>query len=342
MKLSEKSIGTVPVIVPVTEKNTRYFQRLNSVRATITEKGGHPRFYRRVFAQMTFSTFHITITRLLPFVLLFHLSGCAFVDQLSGTLTVSPPQEREPVAVAQDGLSEDVPFRLEILDELNDGEKLIVRGRAIAKTSWELTKAVVRLTGLTEDGEVRNSLFPLSSSPVNQVSGVPIEARASLKSTLAPGEKVDFSLELPAKGLSSYQLELLWGSDAEPVLKMAAVPKGPAFLALRKLEVTLRRSLTCDFIPCPSTYQLTGELYNSGGATVTDVVLGAGFILTEDQGKLALSDQIPENEQRIEVRNIRLAPGEAKAVKVVLDQPILESEGRIKPVIRIVSFETEL
>lgn len=287
------------------------------------------------------------LSSILMLVLIPAATGCTMFDSSlfdfsHWKIPSAPPEEQEPVAVAQEGLAEDVPFRLEVTDELNDGEKLIVRGRVVAKANWELSKAVVRLSGMTDSGEVRNSYFPLAASKVDRVAGVPIEAKASMRVELPAGEKIEFSLELPAEGLDSYQLELLWGAEAEPVLKRVSIPKGPAYVALRNLEVQLVRSLTCDYIPCPSTYQLTGELYNSGGSTIKKVIIGAGFILTDGKrGKLALSDQIPENEQRIEVQNIRLSPGEGKAVKIVLDQPILESEGIVKPVIRIVSFEAE-
>jgi hypothetical protein len=235
---------------------------------------------------------------------------------------------------------ERTPFRLEVVDESNDGRRFIVRGRVVVKADWDAQHAVVRLAALTEGGRTERAHFPLAERRVTSAGGIPVEVPATETiRQLKAGERVDFILEVPAAGLTSYQLDLLWGKDAGPVLEQARVPAGPGLLTLRNLEAQKVRDLTCDYIPCPSKHQVTGELFNAGNGTITRVVLGIALVPLAPE--LDLGDQIPQNERRIEIRNLQLAPEQAKPLKLVLDREIEEGEPEMRPNVRVLKFDVE-
>jgi hypothetical protein len=90
---------------------------------------------------------------------------------------------------------------------------------------------------------------------------------------------------------------------------------------------------------CIIRFTITGELFNSGSATIRDVVIEAGFGKGDN---LDLPDQILENEKRVEVPNLRLAPGGAQRFRVSLDKLVTSTTVVApQPVVRIASFRSE-
>ncbi len=86
-------------------------------------------------------------------------------------------------------------------------------------------------------------------------------------------------------------------------------------------------------------FSIKGEFFNSGGATIDNVVLVAGFSPAD---KLDLPGQILENERRIEVRNVGLAAGAKKPFRLTLEKFVPASDTvAYQPVVRIVSFGNE-
>jgi hypothetical protein len=277
-------------------------------------------------------------------VMLGALQGCAVgvgfdrVGSWFDSISTSSPGDSVPSTDAAD--DERTPFRLEVVDESNDGRRFRVQGKVVVKADWDAENAIVRLVALTDSGRTERAHFPLANRRVTSAGGIPVEASESAASRqLKAGERVDFTLEVPAAGLISYQLDLLWGKEAEPVLKQARGPAGPGLLTLRSLEAQKVRDLTCDYIPCPSKHQVTGELFNAGSGVITRVVLGLS--LTPVAPELDLGGQIPQNERRIEIRNLRLAPEEAKPIKLVVDREIREDEAEMRPNVRVISFDVE-
>lgn len=238
---------------------------------------------------------------------------------------------------ATSGIDPDVtPFVLEVVEEMNDGERLIVKGRVLPKSSWPADSVVVRLAALDRSGQRKVSYHKMSDILQAQPEGTP----ATL--TLEKGVAQTFSLAIPVAGVTSYQLEVLWGKDAEP---FAGSPKTPAtetkqFLALRNMEVHRLPGESCNTPDeCLVTFTITGELFNSGSSIVKDVVIVAGF---GQPLNLDLPSQILENEKRVEVPNLRLAPGGTKRFKISLEKLVPPTaQVAPQPVVRIASFRSE-
>jgi hypothetical protein len=219
------------------------------------------------------------------------------------------------------------PFTLEVLDEVNDGERISIRGRIVAKVPWARDDVLVRLSTLDENGDSKIVLRKLSDLAPNG-------------GALSVDNPKEFVVSAPSRGVSNYQIELLWGDDAAPFMNQATEldSAGEQVLALRKLEVHRVPSESCATPDeCSVKFTITGEFFNSGTATVRSVVIEAGFSPAD---KLDLPGQILENARRIEVRNLNLAPGAVKPFRLVLER-LLPSFEQVapRPVVRIVSVE---
>jgi hypothetical protein len=237
---------------------------------------------------------------------------------------------------ATSGIDPDVtPFVLEVVEELNDGTQLIVKGRILPKSTWPADAVVVRLSALDRAGQQRVSFHKMQDIVSAAPGGTPT-------TTLEKGVAQTFNLSLPLKGITSYQLDVLWGKEAELYTGPAQAPKQDAkhFLALRNMEVHRLPGESCSSPDeCLVTFTITGELFNSGAATVKDVVIVAGFGTPD---KLDLPGQILENEKRVEVPNLSLAPGSGKRFRISLEKLVPPTASVApQPVVRIVSFRSE-
>lgn len=253
------------------------------------------------------------------------LSGCGMLG--SGT-----DSHGRPIDAARGGDPSVTPFKLEVLDERNDGETMIIKGQVVPKTSWSSEQVMVRLAAVDQAGEQVTSYHKLNDLSVG-------------RKDLQAGKPVAFSLSLPSRGLSNYQLEVLWGHDAasygstdKASLKRPQQPR--EFLALQGLEVHRVPDGSCASPEeCLVRFSIKGEFFNSGGATIDNVVLSAGFSPAD---KLDLPDQILENERRIEVRNLSLVAGAKKPFRLTLEKFVPASDTvAYQPVVRIVSFGNE-
>ena len=262
-------------------------------------------------------------------------SGCS-------SIFGSTPQTHGAGGVALEataGADPDVtPFILEVVEELNDENKVIIKGRLLPKTDWNASEVVVRLSALDRDGHQRVSYHRMSDVVI------PRQGQVSPPLVLEKDVAQTFSLTLPVKGLSNYELGVLWGADAEPFADRKPPPVAKSevkeFVALRNMEVHRVPTESCSSPDeCLVKFTITGELFNAGGAIVKDVVIVAGF---GTGAKLDLADQILENERRVEVPNLKLAPGGVKRFKISLEK-LVPSSAQVapQPIVRIASFRSE-
>jgi hypothetical protein len=262
------------------------------------------------------------------------LSGCALFGPTAKTTNVGGvPLE------ATAGVDPDVtPFILEVVDEVNDGKQLTVNGRILPKTSKPASEVVVRLSALDRRGEQKVSY----SNMQDVLTGD--SASHGAPRMLEKGVAQPFTLSMPMAGITNYQLEVVWGQEAAQFAPKRTAPESKndskQFIALRNLEVHRVPTESCvSPDECIVRFTITGELFNSGSATIRDVVIEAGF---GKGANLDLPAQILENEKRVEVPNLRLAPGGAQRFKVSLDKLVASTTVVApQPVVRIASFRSE-
>ena len=254
-------------------------------------------------------------------------AGCSWFPSLGGS------QPGKAMGSAVGGDPSVTPFRLGVLQESNDGKTLTIQGQLVSKTERPSKDVLVRLTALDAEGEERTALHKVAELIPNG-------------GDLSPSMPTQFSLSLPSSGITNYQIEVLWGKDAAAYLgsdgrASLKQPKGSSeFLALRNLEVHRVPDGSCSSPEeCLVTFSIKGEFYNSGRATVRDVVIVAGFA---PASKAGLPNQPLENEKRVEVQNLDLAPDATKPFRLSLEKVLPASDTvAYQPVVRIVSFESD-
>ena len=238
---------------------------------------------------------------------------------------------------ATSGIDPDVtPFVLEVLDEKNDGDKLQITGRILPKAEWSASKVVVKLSALDKQGQERVSFHRMSDLLLKT------QDTNDDRLLLHKGVARTFTLELPLKGISSYQLEAVWGNDAGPLAAQEPDPveQPKEFIALRNMESHRVPSESCaQPNECVLKWTITGEIFNSGRQMVKEVEIAAGF---GTPAKLDLPGQILEDEKRVRVPNLRLAPGKAQRFKISLEKLFpVTSESAPQPVVKLASFQSE-
>lgn len=255
------------------------------------------------------------------------LSGCSmFGSDTKPAVPVASMQQDNYVP----GYNEKrAPFTLEVIDELNDGERLLVMLRLTPQVRWNADNVVVKLNAL-KDGKVVASkdhciYSPCSERLENKKRPVWLEASVSR----------EFTIPLTAAEITDYQVELFWGDEARAYRDSAFLMQTLASPTLRSIS-SEREVGQCAEDSCEFSYTVTANLQNPENIPLESVVLGAGFILDGEE-RTTLS--IPENEEQLEVPDLHLRPGQSKTFEFVLEQDIpLEAQNRIKPVIRIVSY----
>jgi hypothetical protein len=273
------------------------------------------------------------IFRLLILTLLVS-SGCSWFRGGSNTAV----NGGKIVSSAEGGDPSVTPFRLDVLSEARDGNNLKIQGQLVSKIQIPAKDVLIRLTAVDASGQERVSAQRVADLIPNG-------------GDLNPSKPTQFSLSLPGSGISNYQLQVLWGKDAAPYLGPASgTSAGGAkdgvsdpkerreFLALQNLEVHRVPDGSCSSPEeCLVNFSIKGEFFNSGRVVINDVVIVAGFA---PASKMSLPNHPLENEKRIEVQNLDLAPQATKPFRLSLEKLLPASDTvAYQPVVRIVSFE---
>ena len=130
--------------------------------------------------------------------------------------------------------------------------------------------------------QVAETFFPLKSSSVQQQLD---SARSKSMS-----KQYLFSLAVPAKNSSDYQLELLWGSEASTYLRKLGEPNQQSLLEVRNVQI--QPCMAPDCLPL----SISAELVNGGAERITSVKLGVGFSFLDNPPKLDSNVFLSENE----------------------------------------------
>lgn len=265
------------------------------------------------------------ITRYLIIILTaFSLGSCSTLSGLNPFSSSAP-------AVGKDG-KPSLPFSLQISDEVNDGDRLHILGTVSAATDWSLKDVIVKLTSLSDGQPLGLSYLPLT------------QAKNKLQTVIKAEEKYSFTISVPSKDITDYQLELLWGEEAKHYLSsLGTITSGS--LEIRDIQIeTIRQP--CEGVDCNLTFRVHAKLQNSTNRLINKVILGIGYIRMQAGGELDLQRQIPQNEEKIDVGQIYLSPGASREIVINFDKEVPEKdsqneEGEIKPNIRIISFSTD-
>jgi hypothetical protein len=281
----------------------------------------------------------------LPLLVLLATStgGCGL-----GLDMMKPAPQPLVVAPGSEG-NERLPYTLHVLAERREGETLRVQGELLVREVLPPTiPTAISLTTFREGMEVTTTRLGLSEL-LRAAPGGP-------KQRLTAGDRLPFSFDVSAAGASDYQLDLVWGDEARDLVAQTApaatAPRASASLppapppfaqepnAQPNRDVILADVRTekiptgCTPTGCTFTFRLSGRIRNVGGAPVTGVRLGVGFMLAgRDQGP-------PEAEETLDVTGLRLEPGEDKPFRVNIERAVtLDQAARVVPSVRVLGIQ---
>lgn len=241
------------------------------------------------------------------------LGGCAVQTDQRASLALK--EEYPEIVSYGEESSEPAPFDLELVDDLNDGEQLFVRGRVLASTDRALDKTFAVLTGFAEGGEQTRA-----AKSLEELIG---------RERMQKGEDAMFTLALPVDGLSDYKLALAWGKDAEQFLDTGA---RVVLARLRQTEV--ERLYSCEPAPCKVHYRISSELVNEGTSPLNQAKLAIGFVPVDMQSSE------PEEEEFVELKDLALAEGQFRTIRIALEEQVSEEVSkRFTPKLRIAGYE---
>jgi hypothetical protein len=247
-----------------------------------------------------------------------------------------------PVASAEKPLEEiagePYPFTFRVLNEVNDGSKLHVRGEVLSKRDWDGRLLALRILSLNNGEVVDRQEFPFLE--------VATEKQASPE--LRAATPYQFLVSSTAEGVTDYQIDLVWGEDARAMfgaekqqalpttetLPPALAPQESPLLTVKNLEI-LREHRNCDSQPCLMSYELLVNIENSGSSIVNSAVLELGLV-PSDQDLPAAGDLV--SSQELEVTGLGLEPAATRSIRVNYEETPSQASGQpMRPQLRVLS-----
>lgn len=271
------------------------------------------------------------------FLVVLCMTGCGGL-KAPGQLGAEPNLAPYVGVVKQDQAAQEGPLALEITQVLNDGRLLHVFGLVSVRTDWDLSRVALRLMGL-RGGQIhyentrRLSDSLVSEAAVSMVLDPDLAAYKPAPGRLAAGSREAFYLAIPAEGIGNYQLELLWGEEALSFLPLSA---GRAEQLVELRNVQLEGAEQDCRAGCDANLRISLDLFNASSRALERVVLGVGYVRSNQGADLDLSQTVPENEEHVEIEALQLLPGHSRQVRLVFEKPAgrLAAE-HLKPAVRI-------
>lgn len=250
--------------------------------------------------------------RYLPMItgllIVFSCTSCAFV---MNHLIPSGSKDTHAINSISD---EGSPLSLQLLSEVNDGGRLYVKGSVKAVTDWQVESVLLRLASLKGQEVIGEAYYPLESAFGEMPSKV-----------LRKGEDIPFSMSVSAAGMTDYQIELLWGEEADSYKERAksASNKAPSVVRLENLLIE-RGQASCTDQGCERNLVINASLVNEGQKELMAVILGVRAMSGAD-------------EENLEVTDLKIQPGLARPLRIEFKVPQGYSED-LKPSVRLLKY----
>jgi len=216
------------------------------------------------------------------------------------------------------------PFEVFIDDEFYDGTHLTVAFtvRSASSVGQNLfDQGLVLLRSMDGDLTVDQANFSFSDQSL-------LELQRS-GSASAQTQRV---LQVRSNGAHDYQVEVLWGGDAQRVLEQLETQQ----VRLEGLSID-PLGLPCQAVPCELTFRVEGVLMNSSPHLVDSITLGVKYLAPEELTNLEL--EFAEDELLF-LEGLSLAPGQSQPLRVILEEPLaIERFDRgVRPAVQITDF----
>jgi hypothetical protein len=265
---------------------------------------------------------------------LLSLSGCSFSS------AVRPPDPKVEV-VESSSLT-----NLEVAEVINDGRMLHLVANVLLPPSGILSpeqkslsspeEYALRLSGFGSKGLVREHVQPLAEALIPDGRGSRDIIVSDVSTDLSRSARV--YLALPAEGLTSYQLELLWGAEARGALKALPAPRDSASSGLA-LKDTLRfegaqfeePDASCSHAGCPGGAPLRVVLVNVGPAPIKGVDARISFSPADCPGGSHTSGAdtaaVTPITYPVALKPLKVRAGERRVIKLRVPLQVLQGIG---------------
>ena len=139
---------------------------------------------------------------------------------------------------------------------------------------------------------------------------------------------MDFNLDLDVRAISDYQVQLLWGKEAQAFKKLHN--NNPS-VKLVELE-SQNQDLPCAIAPCQRQFVVTGNIVNIGKEVVNNLKISVAYKWIKEN-----RDRDDLEPTTIEITDLNLSPGQDQPIELTLENtaPILDG-GVYKPSLQIV------
>lgn len=239
---------------------------------------------------------------------LFVLIGCS-----------SSSSPREVLAELAD---ENAPLSLELIGEQRSADRLQLQLQVVPRVPFEGKSAEIRVSATREGEVIGESRYHLAS--IETLSGL-----------LEPRSIYPVQISVEAHDATDYQVQLLWGAEAST----PPTQTGP-----QELKIHIVRSPQIRLEKVESQHQaqdlkLTAQILNISNDFIGQITFGVGIVRTE-QLELDSEPPIPENEEKLVLERLRLAPGSSRELRLDLINPVPSGqESQYAVLLRVISIE---
>ena len=215
--------------------------------------------------------------------------------------------------------SPQAPFRMKVSEESYNGELLVVQGMVTGEIDWAPSDVALRLVGYRDGKAVGNSSASVAvlageNGPTPVVDG---------------GGSLPFSISISDRDLSHYQIELLWGREAQSVVAPLPVP------LLHSVRAVVESCPPEE--ACETRYRVSAIVRNETEQILPAVTLGVSYGWAPDGGTVPESSR-PEGEELVEVGGLAIRPGGERPLSILVPVvPSFKRGGRFEPVVRLVT-----
>lgn len=215
--------------------------------------------------------------------------------------------DREAININLTQTPTTLPYKVEVLEELNDGKALFIRAKISNFENFQDINSLIRLSGLA-NGKLATEKYYLLQTSLNPTSQ-------------------ELLMEIPSAEISDYQLELLWGQDAKNYLSRIQA-EIRSQLTLESVQV--EKVKICEAEICRFNFKISGQIKNNGAETVPTADLGLSFQTEEN---LSAETKDLSMEKTIPIKDLNLSSQQSRSFNLEADSPAedLRPHLRIKP-----------
>lgn len=250
-----------------------------------------------------------------------------------GPLASTISNDQNPPRRAEDNFS---PVRLEIAQAFFENQKFHVKVYLLAEEPLDPSQFIVTVSGLRDSKVIEERIQRVGdfiSSP-----------------HLKRGDMIALRFELGASDLSEFQVRCSWGEDARELIarrdlhiqknEQGSSDEEAVQISDQRIET---QNVSCTIPPCNQLYTVSALVINRLPQAVTDLELAAGLFLVDKGGEFlpvqAPGGMLEENEERISLGRLILAPGGQKKVRVTINRPVSSGAvGSFIPQLRILRY----